>query len=78
MILEKRPMRVVEEADAETLETIHRHYDNSITALDERRIAQITEVATGDTDADTIANLVLKVNELLTALNASDLTEEDS
>lgn len=48
--------------------------DENFKKLDNRRLKQITQVSAGATDAESITNLITKLNELIDSLNSSDLT----
>lgn len=76
--LKRRPERLTKQEDInpDVIEKIFNHYDDRIRELDKRRIAQQTAVTEGDSDSETITNLVSAINNLITALNASSLTEE--
>jgi len=72
--IRKRPvvLKSDEEITTKQLETIYRHYDDAIIALNKRRIAQRESLASTAELADVIA----KINTLITDLNGSDLTED--
>lgn len=74
--LSERPHKNLAQLRPREVEANQQHYDDVIRKLDNRRIVQISEASAGSTDAETISNLLSKMNELLAALNASDLTEE--
>ena len=73
--LKERNIKIREEKDfnARNLERMIQAYDDNFRQLDNRRIGQITQLDSGAVLADVIA----KVNELILALNTSDLTTEN-
>ena len=73
-VLKERNIKIRGDRDfnAKNLERMIQAYDQNFRQLDNRRISQITLLDTGASSADIIA----KINELITALNASDLTTE--
>ena len=75
MARNKRPVKIFKKEDISVslLERINDHYDTEIQKLDERKIAQVTELDSGETDVPTI---VAKINSLLSAMNSSELTED--
>ena len=74
--LRERSFKEIREFDSVMINENHRHFDERLRELDDRRIVQLDLVEEGASDAETIANLRTTVNLLLTALNASDLTDE--
>ena len=66
----------IDDLKVETIGNNFRTAQDNFKALDNRRIAQIAAATAGATDAETIQNLLTVVNGLISALNASDLTEE--
>lgn len=78
MRLKRRPLKITqkEHIGPTNLERNFSHIDNQLIQLDDRRIAQQTEVSVGSDDAATIVNLTTAINNLIQALNASDLTDE--
>lgn len=72
--LRKRPFLVTKQEDInpEQLERIFKHVDDRILELDKRRVAQHTTLS----DSALLADVITKVNSLITALNDSDLTED--
>lgn len=75
--LRKRPIRIDREEDIkpENLERLYTHYDERLSELDQRRIAQQSKVSAGSTDSETIQNILTVLNNLIEALNESSLTE---
>ena len=73
--LRKRPfhLRGKQDVTDNQLEKIFSHYDDRMLEIDKRRITQQSSIAS-DADAATIA---AALNSLISALNASDLTNED-
>lgn len=73
-VLSERPYKNIRPDDFnnETFEKVMKHQDENFRKLDSRRIAQVDTLAS---DATT-DNIISKMNELINALNASDLTEE--
>lgn len=76
--LKKRPIKFSkqEEINPDGLEKALSHFDARIIELDKRRIAQQSSISAGSSDSETISNLVAGVNAIITALNASSLTED--
>ena len=72
--LPERHIKIREDKDlnAKNLERMIQLYDQNFRQLDGRRITQITQLSSGASLSDVIS----KVNELIAALNASDLTTE--
>lgn len=72
--LKKRPVRLnrPEDMSIENLERINTHFDDRIRELDERRIAPISKIS--DTSTATTQEIAEKLNELIDALNKSNLT----
>ena len=60
-----------DEINTKNLEDIHRHFDDRMRELDNRRIAQQTALD----DGAALADVITALNALFTALNGSDLTE---
>ena len=54
------------------LEKIFGHYDKQLKTIDNRRISQITTLATTATTSEIIS----KINEIITALNGSEFTND--
>ena len=76
--LRKRPIRIYRDDDIkpENLERLYTHYDERLSELDQRRIAQQSEANEGSTDSETIQNILTVLNSLIDALNKSSITEE--
>ena len=74
MRLKERPIKITQEKDFTPVnnEKVMQHYDEQLRNLDNRRIAQQSALDNGASLSDVIA----AINILITALNASDLTEE--
>lgn len=74
MKLKERPIKIHQEKDFNPAnnEKVMQHYDEMLRIIDNRRIAQITALSS---DAS-LSDVIIKINEIITALNASDLTEE--
>lgn len=70
--LRKRPFQIFksEDINQNNIENIFRHYDEQFTRVDSRRISQISTLAA----SATLADVIDKLNELIVALNGSDLT----
>jgi uncharacterized membrane protein YqiK len=63
-------------SDIHQLEKVFQHYDKQFQSIDERRITQTTEVASGSTTDETVANLLAGINIIIRKLNGSDLTND--
>jgi len=74
MTIRKRPvvLKSDDNITVKELETINRHFDDAIGALDKRRIAQQSSLDS----AAILEDVVAKLNTLIAAFNASDLTED--
>ncbi len=74
MALRKRPRPLREASDitVENLEHNLKHIDDMLIDQDSRRIPVQVALASSETD---VAVIVTKLNELLAALNESELTE---
>lgn len=72
--LRKRPFQVMHAGDfnPDHIENIFRHYDDQLNKVDGRRISQIVSLA----PTATLADVISKVNELIVALNESDLSND--
>lgn len=77
--LKDRPVKNIDIKILQTpgeMEKLFQWIDTSVRSLDQRRIAQLSPVETGSTDAETIVNLVTFINNLVTTLNGSSFTED--
>jgi len=74
----QKPIILKQQRDVnpKNLEKVLQHIDNQIREQDNRRIKQQTSVTEGETDADTIQNILSSINKLIVALNKSELTED--
>lgn len=72
--LKYRPLRLnrAEDINPTNIEKMLTAYDDNFRQLDRRRIAQMSAL---DTSAE-LSNVVTKLNDLIAALNASELTED--
>jgi len=72
--LPERKVRIRADKDlnAKNLETMIQLYDDNFRQLDARRIAQVSALDGGAS----LADVIVKVNEIIASLNASDLTTE--
>lgn len=68
--LKKRPINInrPEDIRPEEMEKIFRYYDESLSKLDERRINKIDLIS----EDATLADVISKINELLSLLNSID------
>lgn len=73
--LKERPIKITDKKDftPEVNEKVMRHYDEQLRTLDLRRISQQSSVS----DSAALADVISALNTLITALNQSDLTEDD-
>jgi len=72
--LDERPVKLIQEGDIglQNMEKILNWNDEQLSKLDGRRIAQIAIL---DNTAN-LADVISKINEIITSLNGSDLTTD--
>lgn len=73
-LLKNRSEVLTQENDVNlvNLEKIFNHYDQQFNTLDERRLSQISILPSSATSAQ----IIDKINEIIVALNNSDITSE--
>ena len=79
METKKRPLKILNSDDTnnpEIFEKLFGHYDAQIDMLNRRRIKKLSKAEKGATDSETLNNVFNKLNELIDALNKSELTED--
>jgi len=74
-LLSERKLKNIRPADfnADSFENVMKDVDDKFRTLDNRRLTQIDVLS----DSATSSDIITKINDLINALNASDLTNED-
>jgi len=74
-LLPERKLKNIRPTDfnADSFENVMKDVDDKFRTLDNRRLTQI-DVLSGSASS---SDIITKINELINALNASDLTNED-
>jgi len=79
METKNRPLKIMRPEDTnkpEVFEKLFAHYDDQIRFLNSRRIKKLDKAEKGSNDSKTLQNVFDKLNELIDALNSSDLTKD--